>query len=291
MAKETYRVYSNPYPEDPALHALFAGHSQTRPGHQVGPRVFDYFLIHSVLSGKGVFVCGDRAFELAAGDSFVIEPGKLVYYASDTADPWRYRWLAFQGREARGLMERTGLSWSAPVVRGGGENRISDCLERIEGIFAGRAGGGDLKAKGCLLLMLGELEEMLRPEAGPEEEHVSKIERQVRQAARQLTAQYAEPVSVERLAESMGYNRAYFSKMFKKYNHAAPAAFLLNLRVSKARQLLRERPELTVEQIAHSVGFNDPLYFSKQFKRFYGMPPRAYRKSLESMKESGETGR
>ncbi|MNG37958.1 DNA-binding transcriptional regulator AraC [compost metagenome] len=60
----------------------------------------------------------------------------------------------------------------------------------------------------------------------------------------------------------------------------APVAFLLRLRIDKARQLLRERPELTVEQIAHSVGIPDALYFSKQFKRFYEQAPSAYRHDM-----------
>lgn len=283
--KASYHVVSNPYPVDPSLHALFTGHSQTPPGHQVGPKVFDYFLIHYVQSGKGVFVCGDREFALSGGDSFIIEPGKLVAYTSDASDPWRYRWLAFQGRDARALLERTGISWSAPIVRHPEGNGMAAYMEHILKQFAGRA-GGDLKVKGYLLLMMGELEETLRPGARQETEALSKIERHVRQVAHQLTTQYAEPISIERLAESLGYSRAYFSKMFKKYNHVTPVTFLLHLRMSKARQLLRERTELTIEQIAYSVGFNDPLYFSKQFKRFYGMSPRAYRKSVEFLKKN-----
>lgn len=59
-----------------------------------------------------------------------------------------------------------------------------------------------------------------------------------------------------------------------------PVAFLLRLRIDKARQLLRERPDLTVEQIANSVGIPDALYFSKQFKRFYAQAPSAYRHDM-----------
>lgn len=287
MRKATYHVVSNPYPEDPSLHVLFTGRSQTLPGHQVGPKVFDYYLLHYIQSGKGVFVLGDRTFELGGGDSFIIEPGKLVAYTADASDPWRYSWLAFQGRDARPLLERAGLSWNAPVVRHPEGNGMAACIEQIGKQFAGRA-GGDLKAKGYLLMLIGELEETLHPGARQETEALSKIERHVRQVAHQLTKQYAEPISIERLAESLGYNRAYFSKMFKKYNHVTPVTFLLHLRVSKARQLLRERTELTIEQIAYSVGFNDPLYFSKQFKRFYGVSPRAYRKSVEHLKRSGD---
>ncbi|MED4599917.1 AraC family transcriptional regulator, partial [Paenibacillus validus] len=102
----------------------------------------------------------------------------------------------------------------------------------------------------------------------------------VRQALQYLSAQYAEPITIELMAETLGYNRAYLSTLFKEHTGVSPVTFLLRLRLDKARRLLRERPELTVEQIASSVGFQDPLHFSKQFKRQYQTSPSEYRRSL-----------
>ncbi len=66
---------------------------------------------------------------------------------------------------------------------------------------------------------------------------------------------------MEMMAENLGYNRAYLSKLFKEHTGITPVTFLLRLRLDNARRMLRERLELTVEQIAFSVGFRDPLYF------------------------------
>jgi AraC-like DNA-binding protein len=64
----------------------------------------------------------------------------------------------------------------------------------------------------------------------------------------------------------------------------SPITFLLNLRIDKARQMIREREGLTIEQISASVGLQDSLYFSKQFRRLYGLSPSAYRESMRQMK-------
>jgi AraC-like DNA-binding protein len=56
-------------------------------------------------------------------------------------------------------------------------------------------------------------------------------------------------------------------------------SFLLKIRMERARLLLAEK--LTIEQIASSVGFLDPLYFSKQFKKWYGSSPTEYRAMLQ----------
>jgi AraC-like DNA-binding protein len=56
--------------------------------------------------------------------------------------------------------------------------------------------------------------------------------------------------------------------------------------VDHGRRLLRERPELTIEQIASSVGIQDSLYFSKQFRRWYNQSPTDYRVAVgKSLKD------
>jgi AraC-like DNA-binding protein len=284
--KETYYVVSNPYAEDSRLQALFAGYSQTRSAHQVGPKVFDYYLLHHIVQGSGTFTCGEQVYNLTKGDSFMIAPGALVSYTADLEDPWQYRWLAFQGQEVTTLLQHAGLSIAEPTIISPAANRIGKWIEQIQITFDQRKTGGHMRAYGYLCLILAEIQEVMHPEARQETVPYSQIERHIKQVVQQLTTQYAEPISIERLAESLGYNRAYFSKMFKRYTHVAPVTFLLNLRIGKARQLLRERTELTIEQIAYSVGFNDPLYFSKQFRSYYGLSPTEYRKSIDHLKKT-----
>jgi len=295
MKKPTYFAASNPFlPEGgdgQDLCILFAGHSQTKPGHQNGPRVFDYYLIHVVLSGRGTFECEGSRWSLAAGDSFVIEPGKLVTYRADARDPWFYRWIAVKGERAGELLARCGIDWKHPVVRGAGPPGEADraaggrpaparWIERTEKAFRQQRPGGDLAAEGHFHLLLADFAALLAPNPPAEPRGLTRVELHMRQAAQRLMAQFAEPVRIDQLAEQFGYSRSYFSKMFKKVNRVTPAAFLTSLRTGKARQMLRERPDLSVEQIAHSVGYQDALYFSKQFKKVHGLSPSEYRKSV-----------
>jgi AraC-like DNA-binding protein len=282
--QESYDVVSNPYEKkSDSLRILFAGHSQTRKGHQNGPKVFDYYLVHHILSGRGIFTSGDQVIELFKGDSFLIEPGKLVSYKADLDEPWQYRWIAIQGSEAEKLFTACGVDWQMPIIHAQAKSNMKKWSEGIQLAFKERKAGGEHRALGYLYLILSEFEDILKPEGSRDTESMTRIERHVKQVTLQLTTQYAEPISIESLADGLGYNRAYFSKMFKAYNHVTPVTFLLNMRIGKARQLLRERSELTIEQIAYSVGFNDPLYFSKQFKRFYNQSPSEYRKSVEHL--------
>jgi AraC-like DNA-binding protein len=50
---------------------------------------------------------------------------------------------------------------------------------------------------------------------------------------------------------------------------------LIKVRLEKAKKLLKQ--PLTIEQVAFNVGFTDALYFSRQFKKYYGLSPTRYR--------------
>ncbi|MCQ6558834.1 AraC family transcriptional regulator [Paenibacillus mendelii] len=275
----TYSVVSNPTPHQHGdLYVLFSGESQTRPRHRIGPKVVDFYLMHHVLSGRGVFTVADNQYELHEGQTFLIRPEQLISYAAHETDPWQYRWIAFEGRQAAELA-RPFLDRDQPVVDTGSNPRIGVLYRNIERSF--RLGGeaAHLRSVGYLHLLFAEFSSVLQePSAGTV--RPGGDEELFQQVIRYLSTQYAEPVSIERMADMLGYNRAYLSRLFKRRTGMTPITFLLKLRVDKARLLLRERQELTVEQIAASAGFQDPLYFSKQFKRFYGQSPSAYREAM-----------
>lgn len=282
----TYRVVSNPVSTDPEdtgeLTVLFAGESQTKPDHRVGPKIVDYYLLHHVLSGRGTFKIGDLKKELRAGHTFLIPPRQLVGYESDSEDPWRYRWVAFAGRQASALAEAAGLGPAHPVADTGERREPADYCRSIFEAFKARKSSASLEATGHLHLLLAALRDAAT-EAGPASLRPdSHAEELVRQVIGYLSTQYAEPVTIETMAEALGYNRAYLSRVFKRHAGTTPIAFLTQARVDHGRRLLRERPELTVEQIASSVGFRDALYFSKQFRRRYGESPTEYRQSSRS---------
>lgn len=275
--EHTYFVASNPvYYDKQNLHVLFAGQSQTLPMHQAGPKIYDYYLLHFIESGSGVFRTEHHKYTLGKGDCFLIHPGQLVSYISDKDQPWCYRWAAFTGSEADTLVLQTGFTPQKPVVTTTGESIIPDALSSIMQVFHANKESAYLTSLGYLYLIVGEAADLLSSYSrlpGAE----SQVKRTVKQMIHYMASQYAHPISIEQMCDSLGYNRAYLSRIFKQETGLSPVTYLLKLRIEKSRQLLRERPELSVEQVAASVGLTDALYFSRQFKRFCEQSPTAYR--------------
>ena len=92
-------------------------------------------------------------------------------------------------------------------------------------------------------------------------------------------AHYNQGINIEEYARSRGMSVSWFIRNFKDYAGSTPAQYLLSLRISNAQSLL-ESTSYNVMEIAEIVGYNNPLYFSRLFKKQCGVSPTEYRKQL-----------
>lgn len=79
----------------------------------------------------------------------------------------------------------------------------------------------------------------------------------------------------EELASDMNTSRSTFFRKLKKLTGYAPSDFMRIVRLKRAAQLL-EQNQLTIAEIGYRVGFNDPGYFSKSFRKVYDQTPSQY---------------
>lgn len=82
-------------------------------------------------------------------------------------------------------------------------------------------------------------------------------------------------LSVDAMAEAMGYRRTIFFKKIKALTGQTPAEYIKTLRMNRAAELLREET-ITVAEVCYKVGINDPHYFAKVFKQQFGISPKKY---------------
>ena len=74
---------------------------------------------------------------------------------------------------------------------------------------------------------------------------------------------------------------SWFIRNFKEYTELTPTQYLLSLRISNAQTLL-ESTNYNVTEIADIVGYDNPLYFSRIFKKQSGMSPSEFRRQLKN---------
>ena len=100
----------------------------------------------------------------------------------------------------------------------------------------------------------------------------------VNYAIRFLENNYMNEIYVSDLAKTLGIEPSYFSKLFKDKVGMSPIEYLIQVRIDKAKQLLKF-PQYSIKSIATAVGFPDALYFSKKFKQYTGVSPTEFSKA------------
>jgi YesN/AraC family two-component response regulator len=90
---------------------------------------------------------------------------------------------------------------------------------------------------------------------------------------------YSRRLKIEDIAHAIGLDRNYLGALFKKESKMTLKEFLTAFRMNRACELLEDN-NLTVGDVARSVGYEDPLLFSKIFKNFKGISPSRFRDNI-----------
>jgi len=101
----------------------------------------------------------------------------------------------------------------------------------------------------------------------------------VKQSVAYLHQNYAQPITRKDIADAVGVSENYLSHIFRQEMAISPVDYLNRLRIHEAKALLLKTQE-TVTRIATLVGYNDPAYFSRVFRKLTHRSPQEFRKSV-----------
>lgn len=271
------KAYKLEFTEAPitALSVNCCGLSKTEPLHSFGPAVKPHYLIHYVLSGKGIFQTGGKEYPLKKGYGFLITPDELAFYQADEKDPWTYVWVGFSGEQAGQCLENMGISLKQPIFQSDQSQAIYGAVkDMMDHNTYGMA--NELRRIGQLNLFLSIVADSTLIE---EKNELDKGNIYVKKAVSFIQSNYCNPIKVTDVADYVCINRSYLYTLFQTYMKMSPQQFLMTFRITKAAELLQVT-ELSIESIAISCGYTDPLVFTKAFRQMKGMSPSKYRKEI-----------
>ncbi len=220
------------------------------------------FRLHIVARGEGAFATLNGSIPLRSGDVFFTYPSTDYYIRNDGG--LEYMYISFVGLRAYKLVERAGIPRGAAVRNGFGD--LTDVWEHA--VACAADGNIDLIAEGILLYIIGRL---CAVRSG--KDIASKSEKIALLIKKQTEERFCDPqLSLNVLCEENFYNAKYVSSVFKKYMGIGFSEYLTTLRLNNAQRLINSGFK-SVKQIAALSGFDDALYFSKLYKRHYGISP------------------
>ncbi len=122
-----------------------------------------------------------------------------------------------------------------------------------------------------------EEEELPGGEQLPGEEQ-NRLSVMVSMVEEYLRENYWKDISMQDAARAVHYSDAYFCKMFKQQYGVNFTAYLTDFRIEEAKKMLR-KPNVNIKEIGGRVGYEDPTYFTRVFRRVTGQTPTEYRMS------------
>jgi AraC family transcriptional regulator, arabinose operon regulatory protein len=222
---------------------------------------------------------GSGGIETAAAGRVAVEAGDLFWLfpgAAHTCTPgptgWSVQWATFSGTLAHSFELLGWLSRARPVVRPNDGAQVGALFKQLRADFVGGSPlAGSLGA--ALIHRLAIVAHgSSNATVSDQPAHVMALPR----AVALIEAGALQPLDLQAVADECGIGYSTLRRRFKQLTGQSISQYVLRIRFERARELLARTP-LSVGEVAHTVGFVDPYYFSRLFHLKEGLSPTAYR--------------
>ena len=235
----------------------------------------DYQLLY-IMDGKAHFRFNGAEKIISKGEMILFRPYEVQSYFYRPQDKCQAFWVHFTGSDVDKILDYYNLPNDKNVFYSGTSPDYQWLFEQmIRELQLCRANYKEL-----LTMLLRHIflliNRYLKGNGKSGIDALNDIERSIRY----FNENYTKDINIDEYAKSLHVSTCWFNRRFKQVTKVTPLQYILALRLSNAKMLL-ETNDYNVTETAYTVGFNNPLYFSRLFTKHTGMSPSEY-KALHS---------
>lgn len=241
----------------------------------------DFQLLY-IASGKAYFHFGSEENEtvVTAGHMVLYRPREMQKYEYYAIDQTEVYWVHFTGNDVTNLLRKYEIPIKEHVFYTGTSpeyqwifrqmiQELQNCRENYQML---------------LTMLLGQIFIHINRQLKEGNKATSYMLEETERATRYFSENYNKTICIEEYAESRHVSACWFIRQFKHYTGMPPMQYILSIRIANAQNLL-ETTSYTVSEVASIIGYDNPLYFSRLFKKQLGMSPTEYRKRQAAVLE------
>lgn len=277
------RVLPRPVVKDVQHHPIVRRFLVTDAGY------FPHAAMHGRARAHGaretvVMVCTDGAgwvevdeespVRVERGDAVVLAPGIRHRYQADRQNPWTIWWAHVIGEDTDDFTTAILRDGAGPVVP------LRDVYSAVQSMEEAVAALEEDETMPMLVIAAGAIWRVLAQIAAGRMRGAGATHDRIRQVQEYLRNNLDTAFSVPELAAMAGLSTSHFSALFRAATETSVKDYLKRLRSARARELLLTT-EMPVSQVAAAVGYDDALYFSRQFRAVNGVSPSDFRRQSD----------
>lgn len=260
------------FAKDNLLYIQEAGHFSCGDKYYTKRTGLNSFLIMVTISGKGILEYCDEKYEINPGTVMFIDCRRRQHYYTDSSTKkWEMSWVHFNGKSAQAYYKRfLEKNNNTPVAMLADDNSLNEILENITetAVNYAKSPENDIIADNLLNTLLKEC--VITSGAAK-----SAVPGSINRIAHYIRHNYRENISLDFLAKEFNISKYHLQRTFKEVIGTSPAKYLSNIRINRAKSLLRGT-NLTVSEISERIGM-ETNYFIQVFKSSENMTPKHYR--------------
>ena len=234
------------------------------------------FQILYIASGKVHFYFDNSETDtvVSAGNMVLYrpkEPQRYVYFGTDQTEVF---WVHFTGGNVKNILRGYGIQDNMRIINTGTSPEYTRLFKQmIQELQRCQTDYKDL-----LVLLLQQLFISIHRQITKEHKLKNEyLDSEMEIAMQYFNDHYNAEINIEEYAASRGMSVSWFIRNFKLYTNTTPMQYIVSLRIANAQMLL-ETTNYNVTEIGNIVGYDNPLYFSRIFRKQKGISPSEYRK-------------
>lgn len=229
----------------------------------------DQYILIYCTEGKGVIEVEGETFFIGRSDAFCIPRMRRHKYYADEKDPWSILWVHFKGDHTKYFpLEELRIVHMDSRYSDNRMMVLFNLLFRV--LEKNYTMGNFIYISQVLSLILSEIYFRERmDETAVQDKHVTMV-------IRFMYQNLDRNLSLQEISDEVELSRSYLNAIFKAQTGRAPVEFFIHLKMQEACKLLKSG-DLYIYEVSEALGYADPYYFSRIFKKVVGMSPRDYK--------------
>jgi AraC-like DNA-binding protein len=253
------------------LCTVYAGWKKVSKGYRFHFTNYPFYRLVYTIGGAVTVNNYKKTYNAESGTIVSFSPGEDGELVNNSETPWTHIYIHFTGLRAAKMYKDAKLN-SENVAILNEPLEIQQIFENIVHASIRQSEHSQTICDNYLRILLMRLSELdLGHKLHPDASKITYL-----QCRNYINENFSSLTGIGQVAAKFYINKVYLCRLFKQYAAISPMAYILQLKINKAAILLMET-DCPIKEISFMMSFSDPYYFSKVFRKIYGVPPATYR--------------